>query len=330
MSAPAFTVLLSAFNEERLVGQAIESVLRQTRGDFELIVVDDGSADGTAAVVEGFLGDERVSLIRQRNRGLAASLNTAAAAGSAPRLALIDADDLWFPGFLEEMGAALDRCPGAGFAYTDAWWFQEASGRFFRRSSSEYLGAPERPPEDPHEMLLGLLPGNWVFGLTAIERGAFEAVGGFDESLRAGEDYELWMRLLSSGYRAARAPGRLVVQRERPGSMSRDLPGMLRNLELVYRRVAERPGAAEDVRRAALARIAAIEREADAAAGSGALALRWRLRAALGATWKRLAPSTVWHRGVPPEVRAAFPETDFSAQTTPRTASTSNPGRRRS
>ena len=313
MSPPAFTVLLSAHDEEQLVGEAIRSVLAQTLPDFELVVVDDGSADATAKVVEGFLSDPRVRLVRQANRGLAPSLNTAAAAGSAPRLALIDADDLWFPRFLEQMAAALDATPGAGFAYTDAWWLEEAGGRFFRKSVSEYIGAPKRPPQDPHEMLLSLLPGNWVFGLTAIERQAFEAVGGFDESLTACEDYELWLRLLAAGYRAPRAPGRLAVQRDRRSSMSSDLASMLRNLEAVYRVVAEDLDVPEDVKRAAERRIAAIDRDIAADGGrAGLLSLRWWARARLGALRKRAMPGAVWHDGVPAEVSAAFPDLDFS------------------
>src|SRR5680860_555489 len=109
MPDASFTVVLSALNEEGLIGEAIASVQAQTREDLELIVIDDGSSDGTAAVAQGLARkDERIRVIRQENRGLAASLNTGAAAGSAPVIALIDADDLWMPEFLERMGVALE------------------------------------------------------------------------------------------------------------------------------------------------------------------------------------------------------------------------------
>lgn len=308
---PAFSVLLSAHNEERLVGDAIRSVLAQNDADFELIVVDDGSADGTAAVVEGFLDDPRLQLIRQPNRGLPAALNTAAAAGRAPRLALIDADDLWFPGFLARLGAALDDNPGAGFAYTDAWWLQASSGRFFRRSISEYLGAPATPPEDPRELLVSLLPVNWIFGLTVIERSAYDAVGGFDETLAAAEDYDLWLRLLGAGYRAVNVAGRLAVQRDRRGSMSRRPAGMLPSLASVYRKLAADPATPAPARDLAGRRLAALEREIGAGpdAGRGALAI---VRSGLASLRKQLAPASVWHRGVPAEVEAAFPWIDLA------------------
>ncbi len=310
--APAFSVILKAYNEERLIGDAIGSVLGQTFEDFELIVVDDGSTDATAEVVRK-VSDPRVRMIQQPNRGVAASINAGASAAHAPRLALIDADDLWLPTFLERMGTALDATPGAGFAYTDAWWLQVESGRFFRRSVSEYLGAPATPPEDPHQMLLALLPANWVFGLTAIDRAAFEEVGGIDEDLDAAEDYVLWLRLLAAGRPAPRVPGRLAIQRDRPASLSSDLSSMLRNLRGVYEIVAERLDVPEDVRRAAVARIAETDREIEADGDdSSLLALRWRLRGGLGALRKRVAPGSVWHDGVPAEVAEALPGFDFS------------------
>jgi glycosyltransferase involved in cell wall biosynthesis len=309
MTPPRFTVVLSAYNEERLVGEAIGSVLAQTLSDFELIVVDDGSADGTAEVVRSFLTDSRVRLIKQENRGLAPSLNRAARAGDAPRIALIDADDLWFPAFLEEMDTALEKTPGAGFAYTDAWWYREATERFFRESISEYIGVPREVPADPEGMLLSLLRGNWVFGLTAMERDAFNAVGGFNESLSACEDYELWLRLLASGYPAARAPGRLAIQREREGSMSRNFAVMLENLKSVYRIVVDDLDVSDAVRDVARRRMEKMDEYIAAEeSGSGSLYLWWQFRKLLGQTWKRVLPAATWHRRVPPEIDRAFPQ----------------------
>jgi glycosyltransferase involved in cell wall biosynthesis len=318
VTAPRFAVLLSAYNEERLVGEAISSVLAQTLPQLELIVIDDGSADRTAEVVSRF-DDPRVRLIRQENRGLAPSLNRAAEESTAPRLALIDADDLWFPDFLLRLDAALDATPDAGFAYTDSWWLHEATGRFYRESISEYLGAPKVPPSDPEEMLISLLPANWIFGLTAMERAAFDAVGGFDASLSACEDYELWLRFLAHGYRGTRAPGRLAVQRERAGSMSRNYGSMLRNLEGVYRVVAEQLPVGEEAKRMARQRLETIDRHATAAQDDRAtpLTMWWAARHRVGNLRKRLAPWLIWHRGVPTPVREAFPGLDLSRPTPP-------------
>jgi len=240
---PAFAILIKAFNEEAVIGDAIRSALAQTRKDFELIVIDDGSADGTARVVGGF-SDPRIRLVtHEENRGVSAALNTGVASASAPLVSLLDADDLWMPDYLEVMGATLAATPGAGFAYTDAWWLDQEGGRFFKESTSEYLGAPRDPPTEPSDLLRSLLGGNWLFGLTTMRRAAVEDVGGFNESLLGCEDYEMWVRLLAAGYPGVRAPGRLALQRDRRGSMSKDVSGMLRRRLLARRIWLERPPA---------------------------------------------------------------------------------------
>lgn len=309
MSSPAFTVALSAFNEEDWVSAAIRSVLAQTREDFELVVVDDGSTDATADVVRGFQSDPRVRLISQQNKGLAAGLNTAIAAGSAPYVALIDADDLWMPRYLEEMGRALDGDPGAGFAYTDAWSFDEASGRFFRQTSNSYMRAPDPPPTDPEKFLRLLIEVNFVFGLAAMRRSALDEVGGFNESLKACEDYELWVRLAAHGYRAARAPGQLVVVYNRAGSMHTDERRMLSCNREVCRIVAEDLETSDELKAIARARIARLNRSLAALDGDAkALAAWWALRRRLGVIRRAVLGKRYWYPGTPPEVAAAFPE----------------------
>jgi glycosyltransferase involved in cell wall biosynthesis len=306
MRDPAFTVVTKAYNEEELVGEAIGSALAQTREDFELYVVDDGSTDRTAEVVRGFESDPRVHLLSQPNRGVAAAMNAGIAAGTAPYVALLDADDLWMPGYLEQMGAALEAEPAAGFAYTDAWWLDCASGRFFRRTISEYMGAPERPPSDPGEFLTLLMRANWLFGLATIRREALQRVGGVDEALRGSEDYDLWIRLLAAGYEAVRVPGRLAVQRDRSSSLSADESGMLTSLRQVYAKALDLDGVPEPARRLASERLRATERGLEAVE-KGRLPARDRVRGLLGRSAKRLLPRRYWHSETPPEVAAAFP-----------------------
>jgi glycosyltransferase involved in cell wall biosynthesis len=310
MSAPEVTVVISAYNEETLVADAIRSVLAQTREDFELVVVDDGSSDGTAEVVRGFETDPRVRLISHSNRGLAASLNVGIAAGSAPFVALLDADDMWMPNFLEQMSTALEADPSAGFAYTEAWWLDQQRGRFFRRSTSEYMGAPKVPPGDPEAFLLAVMPANWVFGLPILRRSALDRVGGFDESLRACEDYELWIRLLANGFMAVRVPGRLVIQRDRSGSMSKDETSMLTNLRQVYEIAVEEPGVPEPARAIARRKIEEIDRLREALK-QGRRPARQVARRWLGRMAKVVLARRYWYAETPPEVAAAFPDLDW-------------------
>jgi glycosyltransferase involved in cell wall biosynthesis len=310
MSGPAFTVALAAYNEEDWVGSAIRSVLAQTREDFELVVVDDGSADGTAEVVRGFESeDPRVRLVSQQNRGLAAALNAAITAGSAPYIALIDADDLWMPGYLEGMGRALDGDDGAGFAYTDAWILEHPSGRFQRQSSNVGMGEPVPPPRDPEAFLRLLIEFNFVFGLAAMRRSALEEVGAFNESLRACEDYELWIRLLAHGYRAARAPGILAIVRDRSGSMHLDEANMLTHIREVCRITAEELPAGEEVKRLARERMRRLDGSLAALrAGRRGDRMARALRRRVGGVRHRLMAKRIWLDDAPAEVAAAFPE----------------------
>jgi glycosyltransferase involved in cell wall biosynthesis len=309
MSAPAFTVVCSAFNEEDYVADAIRSVLGQTREDFELIVVDDGSSDATAEVAGQFESDPRVRVVSHENRGLAASLNRGAEEGSAPYVSLIDADDLWMPTYLERLGRALDEDQGAGFAYTDAWWYDVARRRFWRRTISESLGAPADPPRDPNDFLKLLMTANFVFGLTTIRRTAFEDVGGFNESLRACEDYELWIRLLANDYRVAHVYSRLAVQRDRRGSMSADLRSMLTNVREACRIAAEEMPTSPEVRELARQRMAEMDHGlATLEGGAPATAAWWALRKRLIDLRQVLLRRRFFYPGTPPEVAAVFPE----------------------
>jgi glycosyltransferase involved in cell wall biosynthesis len=309
VSGAAFTVVLAAYNEEDYVGDAIGSVLAQTRRDFELFVVDDGSADSTAEVARGFESDPRLTLISQENRGLAASLNRGIRAGSAPYASLIDADDLWMPTYLEELGAALDQHPEAGFAYTDAWWYDVARGRFWKRTISEYLGAPGDPPTDPEQFLRLLMKANFVFGLTTIRRAAFEAVGGFNEALRACEDYELWIRLLASGYPAAHVKGRLAIQRDRRDSMSSNLRSMLTNVREACRITAEELPVSDAVKELAGRRMAEMDHGLATLDGQArTTAAWWALREKLIRIRQVLLAKRFFWPGTPPEVAAAFPQ----------------------
>src|SRR5437588_1923361 len=128
MKDASFNVVMAAYNASATIEAAIQSVLNQTRPDFELIVVDDGSTDDTAERVDQFRVDPRVRLVRQENSGLPAARNVAVSAGQARYVTILDSDDLLIPTYLERIGRALDEAPGAGFAFADAWRLDQESG----------------------------------------------------------------------------------------------------------------------------------------------------------------------------------------------------------
>ena len=310
MSEPTFTVALKAYNEQDCIADAIRSVLAQTRDDFELVVVDDGSTDATAEVVRGFQSDPRVQLVRQENRGVAAAVNAAIDAGGAPYISLIDADDLWLPDYLEQMGRTLDSDPAAGFAYTDGWIMERPSGRFQRLTSNQGMGEPQPPPHDPEEFLRLLIEANFVFGLATIRRSALQQVGGaFNESLRAAEEYEVWIRMLAAGFGAARAPGPLVVVCEREDGLHGDERAMVTNAREVCRIAAEDLDTSAEVRGRARRRMAELDRLLVSLDGGAWPAAKRGLRRRLGSIRRATLGRRSWYRdGAPPEVAAAFPD----------------------
>ena len=308
MREATVTVAMPAYNAARTIGSAIRSALAQTRRDFELIVVDDGSTDDTAASVEPFLADERIRLVRQENRGLAGARNTAIQHARGEYVSLLDSDDLWLPEYLERVLEALEPRGDAAFAYADAWVLDDETRRIQRRSAMAFQSPPTELPRDPHALLLELLRRNFVYGSATIRRSVLAEIGPFDESLRASEDYELWLRAAARGYTAVAVPGLLSVYRRRTGTLSDDDARMLTSVVAVMRKV-ERWDVPEEARALARSRADAAERALERSrVTSGFAALRRNARLRAGALYRRLLWRRVWYDVPPGEVAAAFPD----------------------
>ena len=116
-SSPKVSVVIPVFNGERFIGDAIRSVLGQTFGDFEIIVVDDGSTDQTEKIVRQF--SDRVAYHRQENRGAGAARNLGVMCASGEWIAFLDADDIWYPQKLAVQFEALAMNPAIAFVYSD-------------------------------------------------------------------------------------------------------------------------------------------------------------------------------------------------------------------
>lgn len=209
VSVPAVSVLMSVYNGAPWVGDAVASLLGQTAGDIELIVVDDGSTDSTPAVLAA-IRDSRLRVYREPHAGLTRSLNRALRLATAPLVARLDADDVALPERLERQRAFLDAHPGVGLLGTGAREVDEA-GREIRRI---------RPPEDDGTIRSALIRYNpFVHSSVVMRRSVLERVGGYDETLSVAQDYDLWMRLCQVT-RLANLPEPLVVRRLLPGRVS--------------------------------------------------------------------------------------------------------------
>jgi len=189
--SPRISVVIPLYNKESHIARAISSVLNQTFGNFELIVVDDGSTDGGAEVVEA-IHDPRIRLIRQTNAGVSAARNRGIAEASADLIAFLDADDEWLPGFLETIMRLQTRFPDCG-AYGAARDVVEKGGRGW---TPVCRGIPAPPWE-------GVIPNYFRFADeypvhssgVAIPRRVFDTVGLFLEEVRFFEDTEMWARI---------------------------------------------------------------------------------------------------------------------------------------
>ena len=185
----------------------------QTLGDFEAIVIDDGSTDDTAARIAPFLSDPRFRCIRTDNRGLSAARNRGLYESKTQFVALLDGDDRYRPDYLASMLTRIRSQPHADFVTCDAESFVDDSGPR-ERFSVRY------PQGEPITLARLLRHEVAIFGLCTLRVASVLAVGGYDESLRAAEDLDLWLRLLSHGYVGGLVRKVLVDYRRRPGSLS--------------------------------------------------------------------------------------------------------------
>jgi glycosyltransferase involved in cell wall biosynthesis len=183
---PLVSVAISTWNRAHLVGRAIRSALAQTVEDIEVLVVDDGSTDATPDVLAGF-DDSRVRRVRhERNHGISRTRNTAIRLARGEWMAFLDDDNEWMPDYLERQLAFAASRPGADVVYCRARVRDARSGAATDREGGLYQGRVFRHLVD------GWYP---LMSGTLIRMSALSEVGGFDEGLRATEDYDLWMRL---------------------------------------------------------------------------------------------------------------------------------------
>jgi hypothetical protein len=180
------SVLLPTLNRRALVMRAVESVLAQTHPDFELVIVDGGSSDGTHGALEPLLG-ERVRLLTVPGIGVSAARNEALRNSTGPIVAFLDSDNVWRREHLTIVSALLDRHPEAVLASTGPRY--EVAGR---------AGLDSAQVEDPLPRIFVGSDVGWTSGI-AVRREPLEAVGGFDERLVVWEDADLWRRLALQG-----------------------------------------------------------------------------------------------------------------------------------
>jgi len=215
-------IIIPAFNAARFLPFSLESVVSQTFDDWRILLVDDGSTDNTAEAVAPFLDrlGSKLRYIKQENRGLPAARNTAIRASTAEFLALLDADDVWLPCRLSEPVKILVERPQVGLVYGLITGIDQEN-----RPGITWLG--NLSDADGHiapqiYMRKVELPCPTI----TFRRKCVDEVGFFDETMRATEDRDLWLRI-ALRYEVGFVPKVLAYYRLSPNSMSTDPQRML-------------------------------------------------------------------------------------------------------
>jgi glycosyltransferase involved in cell wall biosynthesis len=183
-SQPLVSVIIPTYNRCGCLTRAIDSVLKQTYVHFELIVVDDGSTDGTPDLLKAYGPSLRV--IRQKNGGVSSARNSGIRAAGGALIALLDSDDSWLPEKLEHQVAFFKTCPQASICQTEEIWIRNGKRVNPKRRHQKFSGM----------IFEKTLPLCLVSPSAVMMRSSLlKEVGLFDENLPACEDYDLWLRI---------------------------------------------------------------------------------------------------------------------------------------
>jgi hypothetical protein len=229
MERPTVSIITPAYNAEPYLTETVESALGQTFRDFEMLIVDDGSTDRTAAIAAGLCRrDSRIRLLRQPNQGISGARNRALEESRGTVLALLDSDDRWFPTYLEEQLRILNTRPTAGVVSANAL-----------NLGGPFDGQPLRavPPGIHRISLRSIIEiEDAVCIMSVFRREVCDRIGGFDRTLVSSEDYDFWLRAATAGFDILFNATPLGWYRRRDQSVSADEARMLVSVADVLRR----------------------------------------------------------------------------------------------
>jgi len=222
---PSLSAVVATYQAERFIGPALESILGQTRPPDEVVVVDDGSTDGTSEVLERFAG--RIRVVRQENRGYPAAMNQAVAHSSGDWIALCGADDLWEPRKLEWQEQAILAHPEVDVLFGHAV--------LFGAINANHPGPPGVGVLDSSELLRSLFRLCLVCAPSVVlRRSLYDRLGPFRENFD-GDDYDYWFRCLRGGSKFYFEPRRIVNYRRHEGNVTNNQLGVRNAVHDVHR-----------------------------------------------------------------------------------------------
>ncbi|MFO0959090.1 MAG: glycosyltransferase [Isosphaeraceae bacterium] len=234
--SPAISVLMPVYNTERYLDECVNSILNQTFRDFEFLIIDDGSTDGSRAILERYAAhDPRIRLVSRPNTGYVVALNEMLERASGRYIARMDADDVALPDRFRVQIEYLEAHPDAVCVGT-SYELIDDRGRVLMAYHVDGLENDQVQEE--------LLSGNVVLAHPTIMARAdlVRDLGGYDESLMPAEDLDLWLRMGERG-RLAVLPQTMVRYREHAGSVSsRSHELQVERMRLICSRAWERRG----------------------------------------------------------------------------------------
>lgn len=199
-----FSVIVPLYNKAPYIRKALESILTQTYTNYEVVIVDDGSTDGSQDVVRDFvrndgmsrlrlnepltLNDERLKILTQSNSGVAVARNNGVAASKGEYVCFLDADDWWEPTFLDEMDRLIHEYPDAGLYGCDYYYVKNGKKKIYPKNAEGYIDYCKVYTDCK---AMPIHPNGAI-----IPRKAFDEVGGFDPSIKMGEDFILFMQIV--------------------------------------------------------------------------------------------------------------------------------------
>lgn len=208
---PAVSIVVTCYNYGPYLREALDSVVRQTWTDYEVIIVDDGSTDETPAVAAVYAEQFHMMYVRQENMGQAAAKNIGIQRASSPWIAFLDADDVWLPRKLELQLSAAGTDSEIGVVYTDRMWVSPSSVSLEMVESRRLVSG---------NILPNLFEDNIVcFSSSLVRRECFMRHGLMDRGLRLGIDFDLWLRIARE-YRFVCVPQQLVRYRTGHANLS--------------------------------------------------------------------------------------------------------------
>jgi glycosyltransferase involved in cell wall biosynthesis len=227
MKHPTVTAMVRVYNGEEHVGESLAAILSQTRPPDEVLVIDDGSTDGTPDALKRFGGDIRV--VRQANSGYAGAFNRGFGEARGDYVANCDADDIWEPDKLERQTRALLDHPEIDFAFTGA--------RFFGLHDGPRAPYPGAGLLESRAVARRIYRANCICtSSTLIRRSVVEQLGPFDDRAAPCEDYDYWLRVLAAGAVLFYDPRELVRYRTHAEQISKGLLRMHRREHMLHGR----------------------------------------------------------------------------------------------